>query len=448
MRAESDLAIAAAGGARTDVLIVGGGPAGSTAAILLAASGYRVVLLEKAHHPRFHIGESLLPANRPLLERLGVAEQVRAVGMLKWGAEFVSPWHGRSEIFEFASARNPELPYSYQVRRSQFDEILIRRAAERGAIVVEGCRAREVELERPDGGVRVVAEHEDGSKSGWDARFLIDASGRDTFLANHLRVKQRNPRHNSAAIYAHFTGVGRRAGKRAGDISIYWFEHGWFWLIPLADGITSVGAVVWPYYLKQRSGPLPEFLLETIALCAPLAERLNNATLVSQVEATGNYSYSASLSHGRNYLLVGDAFAFIDPVFSTGVWLAMHGGLVASETVDTCLRTPGRARAALRAYDRTMRRGPRMLSWFIYRVTNPALRDLLMTPRNALRMRDTLLSVLAGDIFGDTPIRASLAAFKSVYYLNSLVNLRRTVAAVRQRRVNVAPAAPDEAAAR
>ena len=448
MSDEAERATAAAGSARTDVLIVGGGPAGSTAANLLVGRGYRVVLLEKAHHPRFHIGESLLPANRPLFERLGVAERVRAIGMIKWGAEFVSPWHGRSETFEFAAARNPELPYSYQVRRSEFDEILIRRAAERGALVVEGCRAREVELERPDGGVRVVAEHEDGSRSRWEARFLIDASGRDTFLANHLRVKQRNPRHNSAAVYAHFAGVGRHAGKRAGDISIYWFEHGWFWLIPLADGVTSVGAVVWPYYLKQRRGPLPEFLLATIALCAPLAERLKGATLASPVEATGNYSYSAALSHGRNYLLVGDAFAFIDPVFSTGVWLAMHGGLAASETVDTCLRTPERARAVLRSYDRLMRRGPRMFSWFIYRVTNPALRDLLMAPRNPLRMKDTLLSVLAGDIFGDTPIRASLSAFKAVYYLSSLFNLRRTIAAVRQRRVNIAPATPDEAAAR
>lgn len=447
MGVEADRMSDAGRGTRADVVIIGGGPAGSTAASLLAGRGYRVALLEKAHHPRFHIGESLLPANRPLFEQLGIAERVRAIGMLKWGAEFVSPWHGRSETFEFAAARNPDLPYSYQVRRSQFDEILIRRAAECGAIVVEGCRAREIELERPDGRVRIVAEHEDGARSAWEARFLIDASGRDTLLANHLGIKQRNPRHNSAAIYAHFGGAERRAGKRAGDISIYWFEHGWFWLIPLADGATSVGAVVWPYYLKQRRGSLQEFLLSTIARCAPLAERLKNATLLSEVEATGNYSYSASRSHGRNYLLVGDAFAFIDPVFSTGVWLAMHGGLAACETIDTCLRLPERADAALRAYDRTMHRGPQMLSWFIYRVTNPALRDLLMAPRNVLRMRDTLLSVLAGDIFGDTPIRASLSAFKAVYYLNSLVNLRRTVAAIRQRRVNIAPEPPGDAAA-
>jgi flavin-dependent dehydrogenase len=296
--------------------------------------------------------------------------------------------------------------------------------------------------------VCVAAEHEDGTRSAWEGRFLIDASGRDTFLANHLGIKSRNPRHSSAAIYAHFGGVERRAGRRAGDITIYWFEHGWFWLIPLADGATSVGAVVWPYYLKQRRGPLRDFLFATLALCPALAERLKGATLVSEVEATGNYSYSATLNHGRNYLLVGDAFTFIDPVFSTGVWLAMHGGAAAAEAVDTCLRTPERAPAALAAYDRVVRRGPRMFSWFIYRVTNPALRDLLMNPKNPLRVKETLLSVLSGDVFGTTPIRASLGAFKGIYYLISLLRLPRTLAAVRQRRVNIVPAVPDEPAAR
>ena len=139
---------------KCDVLIIGGGPAGSTAAITLAERGYEVVLLEKAHHPRFHIGESLLPANLPLFERLGVAEEVQAIGMKKWGAEFVSPWHAvRSQTFEFPEAWNKSLPFSYQVRRSQFDEILIRRAATRGAQVVEGCRVRDVEF-LPSAGAR------------------------------------------------------------------------------------------------------------------------------------------------------------------------------------------------------------------------------------------------------------------------------------------------------
>ena len=172
--------------AQTDVLIIGGGPAGSSAAIVLGERGHRVVQVEKSRHPRFHIGESLLPANLPLFERLGVAEQVSAIGMQKWGAEFVSPWHGgRGETFNFAEGWNKSLPFAYQVRRSEFDEILIRRSAQQGTQVFEGCRVRDVELlpdGRPDGmRMRVEAENDDGSTASWLARYVIDASGRDTF---------------------------------------------------------------------------------------------------------------------------------------------------------------------------------------------------------------------------------------------------------------------------
>src|SRR5262249_52268051 len=191
-----------------------------------------------SRHPRFHIGESLLPANLPLFERLGVAEQVRAVGMQKRGAEFVSPWHGgRGETFQFSEAWNKALPLAYQVRRSEFDEILIRRAAAQGAHVHEGCRARSVEFlsDGGGGGVRVSAECDDGTHSSWVAAYVIDASGRDTLLGTQLESKQRNNKHNSAALYAHFRNAERYPeAERAGNISIYWFEHGWFWFIPLA----------------------------------------------------------------------------------------------------------------------------------------------------------------------------------------------------------------------
>ena len=412
----------------TDVLVIGGGPAGSTAATLLAEKGYRVVLLEKERHPRFHIGESLLPANMPLFERLGVDEEVRRIGMRKNGAQFFAPWLGRGQTFEFKDAWDKACPYAYHVRRSEFDEILIRRAARAGAEVIEGCRVRAVEFVDGPLPVRVRA---DGDQR-WAARFLIDASGRDTFLANQLGAKRRNAKHNSAAMYGHFRGAARYAGAREGDISIYWFEHGWLWLIPLADGTTSVGAVVWPAYMKQRDVPLDEYFLATVALCAPLAERLKHATLVSAVEATGNYSYSVTHSHGPYYLLVGDAFTFIDPVFSSGVWLAMNGAAVGAEAVDVCLREPARAAQALRRFDAVSRRGPRVFSWFIYRVTNPTMRDMFMNPRNQWRVKEAVLSVLAGDVFGATPIWGSLRIFKAIYYSLSLLNLRRTASAWRK----------------
>ena len=433
----------------TDVLVIGGGPAGSCAATLLAQRGHRTIVMEKAHHPRFHIGESLLPANLPLFERLGVGEQMRAIGMPKWGAEFVSPWHGgRGETFNFAEAWDKSLPMAFQVRRSQFDEILIRRAADQGARVLEGCQAREIEFlpesRHSDLRVRVHARNDDGSECVCAARYLIDASGRDTFLGNRMASKRRNSRHNSAALYGHFRNAARYPEeKRAGNISIYWFEHGWFWFIPLADGATSIGAVVWPYYLKKRAGPLRDFFLATIQLCQPLADRLKDAELVSEVEATGNYSYTCDRTSGPGYLLAGDAFTFIDPMFSSGVLMAMVNGAAAADAVDTCLRDPSRTEAALRRYDRIVRRGPRSYTWFIYRITNPTLRDLFMAPRNFLRMKEAMLGLLAGDIYGSTPIWNSLRAFKAVYYVFSTLRLKRSIAALRRRASNIRPADPE-----
>jgi len=159
--------------------------------------------------------------------------------------------------------------------------------------------------------------------------------------------------------------------------------------------------------------------------------------MITPPEATGNYSYTATLSHGDNYLLLGDAYAFIDPVFSTGVWLAMKSAAAGAEAVNTCLRQPSAAARALRSFDRLMRHGPRTFSWFIYRVTSPTMRDMFMHPRNTLRIKEALLSVLAGDIFGQTPIWQSLRAFKGVYYVQSLLNLPRTIRASRQRRRNI-----------
>ena len=279
-------------------------------------------------------------------------------------------------------------------------------------------------------------EHE-GATRPWRTRFLVDASGRDTLLANHFKCKRKNPRHNSSALYAHFTGARRLAGKREGNVSILWFEHGWFWIIPLADGVTSVGAVCWPHYLKSRRKPLDEFFRDTIALCPALAERLREAERVSEVHATGNYSYSSAHSSGERYLMLGDAYSFIDPVFSSGVYLAMQSGFAGADAVETALDEPRRAAAARRRFDRIVRHGPREFSWFIFRVTNPTMREFFMEAANPLRVKEALLSLLAGDIYGATPIWRSVCALKGLYYLVSLLNLRRTWRAWRSRRVNI-----------
>jgi flavin-dependent dehydrogenase len=441
MNDHSDSPVAAAASTACDVLIIGGGPAGATAAALLAQQGRDVVLLEKAHHPRFHIGESLLPANVALFERLGVREQIEAIGMPKWGVEFVSPLHEHRAYVEFGDAWDKTMPYAWQVRRSEMDEILFRNAAARGALTVEGCQVRDVAFDAE--GATVSAQHDDGTRQSWRARFVLDASGRDTLLSNKLQLKQKNAKHNSAALFGHFRDAERLPGRMEGNITIFWFQHGWFWLIPLADGTTSVGAVCWPYYLKSRSKPLREFFADTIALCPKLQERLKDASLVDElVHATGNYSYSSSRCSGERYLMLGDAYAFIDPVFSSGVYLAMHSAFVGAEVVATCLDQPAAAERAREGFEATMRKGPREFSWFIHRVTNPTMRELFMYPQNPLRVKEALLSLLAGDIFGKTPIWGSLTVLKAIYYISSIANLKRTYTAWKMRRRNIRDLGP------
>ncbi|MBX3609918.1 MAG: tryptophan 7-halogenase [Hydrogenophaga sp.] len=431
-----------------DVFVIGGGPAGSTVSALLASQGHRVVLVDKDHHPRFHIGESLLPANLPLLDRMGVGEAVRAIGMPKPGAEFVSPQHSHTQTYYFADAWDKTMPGAYQVRRADFDHILLNNARTRGVEVFEGTRAVDVQWDAPGRKVASVTTRDDnGASATWRPRFLIDASGRDTFLAGRLKIKTKNPDHNSAAVYAHFQNAQRLPGQDAGNISVFWFEHGWFWFIPLHDGATSVGMVTWPYHMKSRGErSLSDFLLDNIRQCPALAQRLAQATLCTEAEAAGNYSYSATQCHGDNFLLLGDAYAFIDPVFSSGVWLAMSGGEVGAEVVHACLSSPERAKTELARFDRHMRLGPRAFSWFIYRMTNPTMRGFFMQPHNPLRMKEALLSVLAGDLFGRTPIWPSLWAFKALYFSVNLVHPRRAWRAWRQRRGNV-QAAPAQTGA-
>jgi len=418
-----------------EVLVVGGGPAGSTIAALLAERGRHVLLLEKEHHPRFHIGESLLPANAPLFDALGVRAEVERFGMAKYGVEFVSPEHSHQAMIEFSEAWDKTMPYAWQVRRSELDEVLFRNAAAKGAIAIEGCRVRRVSFDAE--GASVEAERDDGVRMTWRTRFVVDASGRNTLLANQLRCKEKNRKHSSSALFAHFKGAQRLPGKAEGNITIFWFEHGWFWFIPLADGTTSIGAVCWPYYLKSRTKPVPEFFRDTIAMCPALATRLERAEIVSDVQATGNYSYSSSVSSGERYLLLGDAYAFIDPVFSSGVLLAMKSGFAGVEVVEATLDRPREAARARRAYDKLVRLGPRKFSWFIFRVSSPTMREFFMYPQNPLRVKEALLSLLAGDIYGKTPIGFSIFALKAMYYFVSLGQLGRSLAFWKRRRLNI-----------
>jgi flavin-dependent dehydrogenase len=301
---------------------------------------------------------------------------------------------------------------------------------------------REVDFDAT--GATVKAALDDGTARTWRARFVVDASGRDTVLATKFKSKKKNPDHNSTALFGHFRNARRLEGKREGNISICWFEHGWFWFIPLADGTTSVGAVCWAYYLKARDKPLKDYFFDTIAMCPELHDRLKDATLVDDaVHATGNFAYSSTHATGDRYLMVGDAFTFIDPMFSSGVFLAMQSAFDGAQLVQTALDRPAELAVAREALEQRMRVGPRDYSWFIYRVTNPTIRDMFMHPQNIFSVKQGLMSLLAADIHQQGPrYRRSLLMFKVVYYFVSLLNFRRTYAGWKRHRFNVRDMGP------
>src|ERR1700735_575346 len=243
-----------------DVAVIGGGPAGSTPAALLARRGYKVIALEKAHHPRFHIGESLLPMNLPVFERLGVLDKVRALGVFKPGADFEADNERGYNTYAFARAIGGSPPHAYQVWRQDFDKMLYDHARESGADAREGHEVLSIDQIGPRE-TRLEVRTDAGRSYGIQARYLVDASGRDTFLSAKKRLRRKNDEHQSAAIFGHFRGAELRPGEDAGNISIYRFDHGWMWMIPLPNDVMSIGAVCRPAYLKQRKGRTVDFLL-------------------------------------------------------------------------------------------------------------------------------------------------------------------------------------------
>jgi len=407
-----------------DVAVIGGGPAGSTAATLLARRGYKVIALEKARHPRFHIGESLLPMNLPLFERLGVLNKVRALGVFKSGADFEADNERGYNTFEFARAIGNSPPHAYQVWRQDFDQMLYEHARECGADAREGHEVLAIEQNGPRAS-RLAVRAEDGRNYAIQARYVVDASGRDAFLAAKKHLRRKNREHQSAAIFGHFRGAEARRGEDAGNISIYRFEHGWMWMIPLPDAVMSVGAVCRPEYLKQRKGRTVEYLLDTLKHNRGLWQRMQRADLIGEVRVTGNYSYDAKHMGGPGWVLVGDAFAFLDPVFSSGVYLAMSGAESAAAVVDGALREPRREKALLRRLEKRQRAGMRRFSFFIYRFNGPVLQQMFRQPRNIWQLEQGVISMLAGDLFDTPKVLWRLRLFKLVYAIVGLRNLRR-----------------------
>jgi flavin-dependent dehydrogenase len=341
-----------------DVVVIGGGPAGSTTASFLARQGHDVTVLERARFPREHVGESLLPFCYGILDELGLIAEMKQRFVRKPGVRFLDTDGVTQTTWCFGSKIQDPSFLSFHVIRSEFDQLLLDHAAEEGATVREQTRVDAVDLDGPDGRAVVEACGADGQRLRFSARYVVDASGRDTFLANRMRTKTAHKELERTALGSHWQGVDYAGGLADGLIQIVYTggdKQGWIWVIPLGTDRVSLGVVMnTAHYRRQRQllkdqghGDWQLALYLQEILSSPFIERITSgATRTWPVAVNGDYSYTVGAKWGPNHALVGDASAFIDPIFSSGVYLAMNSARLLAGALDTQLRTGGADGAA------------------------------------------------------------------------------------------------------
>jgi flavin-dependent dehydrogenase len=389
-----------------DVAVIGGGPGGSTVATHLARGGLRVALFEREVFPRFKVGESLVPATMLLLERLGALDPVARGGFqVKYGASFLDQETGLGHDFYFLKGM-PWPNWTYNVPRAEFDTILLEHSRKQGVTVYQPATVTGVSLDAE--GVDLQVETS-GERTDHRARFLVDASGRDAFLAVRQGRRRRVPNLGKVALFAHYRGADRFPGIEEGNIRLYLFDGGWFWWIPFTKDVTSVGAVLHARTVREHAGP-PEDLFETvIRRCDAVRDHLGRAERVTPIHRVANFAYTNAPIVGDRFLAVGDAIAFIDPIFSSGVFIAMRSGELAAEAILAAFASGRFSARRFARYERRVWRGIAPFFKFIHKYYEPAFLDLFLRPNNVFGAVTAVLNVLSGGSFIRMPLRVRLA---------------------------------------
>jgi flavin-dependent dehydrogenase len=403
-----------------DVIIIGGGPAGSSAAITLAQQGRRVLLLEKETFPRFHIGESLLPYNRRLFAELGVDGEIKSAGfMVKRGAQFWLGDGSRRVRVCFAKGTYTDEPESVQVERSIFDHILLKQARKTGAEVREGCIVTGCKIDEAKATVQV--RQSDGTASEHTAAFVLDASGLSNLTGNLEGLREFYPGHKKVAIFGHFKDVLMSQASEEGDILIVRRRQSWCWLIPLSGGKTSVGIVFDASEVKSSDKTPAELFADAVATTPELSRRMANTELLSPIHTVRDFSYTNRRLVSPRLIRLGDAAGFIDPVFSSGVFLAMKSGIEGAKTAHEAIEKGSAMTPAMRRYESENRRCIKLYWRFIEKFYTEEFVQVLVQPNRRFDLPSAVNCVLAGRTELPWSVRWRLELFFAIVKLQKWV---------------------------
>jgi FADH2-dependent halogenase len=397
-----------------DVAIIGGGPAGSTAATLLARHGRKVVVLEREKFPRFHIGESLLPYSMKAFERLGVQQKLKGICMEKIGGEVASACGTRKVRFYFRTGFKLEQTKSYQVKRADFDKLLLDHAAEAGAEVREETLVEKIDF-GPD--TLTLNVKTNGAPASVTARYLIDCSGRNSFVGTHFDLRQPYAGLQKFSVFAHYEDVPLRDREELNLTRLIRGRDFWFWMIAVSETRISVGVVTDTENFRQLKKTPEEAIEHFIADSPEMRERMQGARRVSQVYSISDYSYKNSRFTGDRWMLAGDAAGFIDPIFSTGVFIAILSGEQCADALHTILDAPARKAAIFRNYEKQLKQVMNKYLRFVEAWYRPEFIEIFTNPVERLNLVGAVNAALAGNIGNSFALRWRMELFYFILFL-------------------------------